>query len=109
MKKSEKKPDISQPIEKPERPIRPIERPVIFHQDNYYNANYASSCDEYIKIIAQKDEEIASLDKELKLLRSKEHVRLQKTLKANHEAELKEFEEKKRSIKTTNIIEIIPK
>ena len=103
------RPDISLPIEKPVRPIRPIDRPVIVHQDNYYNSSYIENCDKYIEIISQQDAEISELQQELESLRKKEHLRLQEKLKATHEAELKKSEERKSSIKTTNIIEIIPK
>ncbi|PHS32480.1 MAG: hypothetical protein COA92_06295 [Sulfurovum sp.] len=107
MKKPEKeKPEVSLPIEKPIHPIRPIIRPAILYQDNYYNTNYASSCDSYIQIIVKKDEEMASLAKELELLRSKDQARLQKKLKATHEAELKKFEERKSSVKSENTITI---
>jgi hypothetical protein len=99
---------ISLPIEKPIRPIRPVNpivRPVIVHQDNYYNTNY-NDCSSYIELLAQKDEEILALKEEVSLLRSKEQVHLQKSLKATHDAELKKFETRQNSVKTHNSISI---
>ncbi len=107
MKKPDKeKPDISLPIEKPTRTVIPIYRPLIVHQDNYYNSNYIENCNQYIEIISQKDREIKALTQELETLRKKEHIRLQKKLKATHESEIKKFEKRKRTSSTTNSITI---
>jgi len=107
MKKPDKeKPDISLPIEKPTTPVIPIYRPVIVHQDNYYNSNYIENCNQYIEIISQKDREIKTLTEELETLRKKEHIRLQKKLKATHEAEIEKFEKRKSTGSTTNSITI---
>jgi len=110
MKKAEKeKPEISLPIEKPIRPIHPI-RPIIntgiVYQDNYYNDNYISSCQQYIDILVQKDEEILALKIELEKLQNKEQQKLSKSLKKSYEEELDAFDNRKSSIKTKNSVTI---
>ena len=110
MKKAlEEDPEISWPIEKPIRPIHPV-RPVIntgiVYQDNYYNENYQTSCDEYLKIIAQKDETILALKQEIEALKRKEQQELQQSLKVQYDAQMKKFEKSKSSIKTNNSITI---
>jgi len=110
MKKAEKeKPEISLPIEKPIRPIHPI-RPIvntgIVYQDNYYNDNYTSNCQQYIDILAKKDEEILALRSELSKLQNKEQQKLSKSLKKSYNEELEAFENRKNSIKTKNSVTI---
>ena len=110
MKKAEKeKPEISLPIEKPIRPIHPI-RPIvntgIVYQDNYYNDNYTSNCQQYIDILAKKDEEILALRSELSKLQNKEQQKLSKSLKKSYEEELEAFKNRKNSIKTKNSVTI---
>ena len=110
MKKAEKeKPEISLPIEKPIRPIHPI-RPIvntgIVYQDNYYNDNYTSTCQQYIDILAKKDEEILALRSELSKLQNKEQQKLSKSLKKSYNEELEAFENRKNSIKTKNSVTI---
>ncbi len=110
MQKAEKeKPEISLPIEKPIRPIRPVVPIVntgIVYQDNYYNEHYTSSCQQYIDILAQKNEEILALKSELQKLQNKEQQKLSKTLKKSYEAELEAFENRKSSIKTKSSVTI---
>ena len=110
MKKAEKeKPEISLPIEKPIRPIHPI-RPIvntgIVYQDNYYNDNYTSNCQQYIDILAKKDEEILALRSELSKLQNKEQQKLSKSLKKSYNKELEAFENRKNTIKTKNSVTI---
>ena len=110
MQKAKKeKPEISLPIEKPIRPIHPA-RPVIntgvVYQDNYYNDNYQTNCNQYMDIIAQKDETILALQKELNALKSQEQQKLQATLKAEYDAEMKKFEKSQSRVKTHNSITI---
>ena len=98
MKKSESdRPDVTLPIEPPLRPIRPVVRPVfvqpaVVYQDNYYNTNYASNCEQYITLLNQKDDEIAALRAELSALQNKEQSKLQKKLQKEYNEGLKEFE-----------------
>ena len=110
MKKApEEDPEISLPIEKPIRPIhhvRPVINTGIVYQDNYYNENYQTGCDEYLKIIAQKDETILALKQEIEALKRKEHQQLQQSLKAQYDAKMKKLEKSKSSIKTNNSITI---
>ena len=96
-------------VRPPIRPIRPINRPVIVREYyNYYN-NPVSSCNEYIRIIEQKDGEIDSLKKEIERLKAKEHTKLQKNLRTEYEQELKKFDERKSGIKTKNSIDVSDK
>ena len=107
MKKAEKeKPEISLPIEKPIRPIRPIVNTGIVYQDNYYNEHYTSNCQQYIDTLAQKDEEILVLRSELKKLKNKEQMQRSEVLKKSYEAELKAFDNRKSSIKTKSSVTI---
>ena len=113
-----KRPVLENPIERPERPIeRPIRpaaipvllNPGIVYQDNYYNANYASNCEQCMSQLRQKDAEIAQLKSQLAALQSKEQAKLQKELKSSYEAELQKFENRKSSIKSTNSVIITDK
>lgn len=108
-------PEIEHPIERRDRPVRPV-RPVpvvinpgIIYQDNYYNPSYASNCDQFIAQLREKDAEIAKLKSELAVLRAKEQAKLQKELKSSYESELKKFENRKSSIKSTNSVIISDK
>ena len=60
-------PDVTDPIVRPTvrpiRPIRPRDRPVLVREYYNYNTNVISSCDEYIRIIEEKDHEIDGLKK----------------------------------------------
>lgn len=80
------------PPTRPDKPIRPKEKYLLMHQDNYYNTNIISTCDEYIKIIEEKDEQIKALKSEIESLRKKEQERLQKSLKESYEKEMQKFE-----------------
>lgn len=103
-------PEPTHPIVRPPvRPVRPVTRPIIVREDYNYYTNPVSSCDEYIRIIEQKDQEIESLKKEVESLKAKEHAKLQKNLKTDYEKELKKFDERKSGIKTKNSIEISDK
>ncbi len=119
MHKAEPKhPIIEHPIERPEHPIRrPIRaaaipvvvNPGLVYQDNYYNTNYASNCEQCMMQLSQKDAEIAKLRSELAALQSKKQAKLQKELKSSYEAELKKFENRKSSIKSHNSVIITDK
>ena len=93
-------------VRPPIRPIRPINRPVIVREYYNYYTNPVSSCDKYIRIIVQKDQEIEILKKEIESLKGREHSKLQKNLKSEYEQELKKFDERKSGIKTKNSIDI---
>ena len=100
----------TQPIVRPPLiHIRPVTQPILVREDHNYYTNVVSSCDEYIKIIEQKDQEIDSLKKEIKSLKGKEHANFQKNLKTEYERELKKFDERKSGIKTKNSINISDK
>ncbi len=103
-------PEPTLPIVRPPvRPIRPVTRPILVREDYNYYTNVVSSCDEYIKIIAQKDQEIETLKKEIKSLKGKEFTKFQKNLKTEYEQELKKFDERKSGIKTKNSIDVSDK
>ena len=103
MQKAEKKkPEISLPIEKPIRPVRPVINTGVVYQDNYYNETYTTNCNQYLEIIAQKDETIMALQKEIHALKSKEQQKLQQNLKTQYDAEMKKFENRSSSINTKN-------
>ena len=103
-------PEATLPIVRPPvRPIRPITRPILVREDYNYYTNVVSSCDEYIKIIAQKDQEIETLKKEIKSLKGQEFTKFQKNLKTEYEQELKKFDERKSGIKTKNSIDVSDK
>jgi len=108
-KAKKEKPEISLPIEKPIRPIHPI-RPIvntgIVYQDNYYNENYTSNCQQYVDILAQKDAEISALKSKLEALENKEQLQRSEALKKSYDAELKAFENRKSSIKTKSSVTI---
>lgn len=100
-------PEITHPIVRPPvRPIRPITRPILVREDYNYYTNVISSCDEYIRIIEQKDQEIVILKKEIESLKGKEQAKFQKSLKTEYEQELKKFDERKSGIKSKNRINI---
>ena len=102
-------PDNSLPVTtlpiRPVRPVHPIVRPTVVYQDNYYNTEY-NNCTQYMETITQKDEEILALKVELEALKRKEQERLQETLKADHEAQMKAYEMRKSSVKSKNSIQI---
>lgn len=103
-------PEPEHPIVRPpERPIRPVAQPLFIREDYHYYTNIETACDEYIRIIEQKDQEIDSLKKEIESLKGKEFTKLQKSLKTEYEQELKKFDERKSGIKTKNKIEISDK
>ena len=103
-------PEPTLPIVRPPvRPIRPINRPVLVREDYNYYTNVVSSCDEYIRIIAQKDQEIESLKNEIESLKGKEFTKFQKNLKTEYEQELKKFDERKSGIKTKNSVDVSDK
>ncbi|NOR55253.1 MAG: hypothetical protein GQ531_03510 [Sulfurovum sp.] len=111
-----KHPIIEQPIERPDRPINRPVRPVpavinpgIIYRNNYYNPSYVTNCEQYISQLREKDEEIAKLRSELAVLRSGEQAKRQKKLTSSYEAELKKFDNRKSSIKSTNSVIISDK
>ena len=88
------------PIERllrPIHPVRPIVNTGVVYQDNYYNTNYTSSCQQYIDTLAQKDEEILALQNELEKLKNKEQEKLSQSLKKSYEAELEAFDSRRSS------------
>jgi len=95
------------PIARP--PARVITQPVLVREDYNYYTNTVSSCDGYIRIIEEKDQEIDSLKKEIESLKAKEYAKLQKNLKTEYEQELKKFDERKSGIKTKNSIDVFDK
>jgi len=103
-------PKPEQPIIRPPlRPIRPIVGPVFIQEDyNYYN-NIVTSCDEYIRIIEEKDQEINDLKREIERLNNKEHLKLQKDLQSHYEKELKKFDERNSGLKRKNSIDVSDK
>jgi len=94
----------------PDKPInRPIgARPVvntgIVYQDNYYNT--VESCHEYKKQIDELNTYIDGLEAELSALKEKAYAQMREKLKKKNDAELKKFENRKSSVKTTNSIKI---
>lgn len=103
-------PAVTLPIVRPPvRPVRPITRPILVREDHNYYTNVVSSCDEYIRIIEQKDQEIERLIKEIESLKGKEQSKFQKSLKTEYEQELKKFDERKSGIKSKNSINISDK
>lgn len=90
----------------PVRPIRPKTKYLLVNQDNYYYTNVVSTCDEYIEIIEEKEQEIEALKKEIERLRSVAQVQLQKKLSEEHAKEMKKFDERKSGIKTENSMSI---
>lgn len=103
-------PEPTLPIVRPPvRPIKPIIGPIFVREDYNYYSNPVSSCDEYIRIIEQKDQEIDMLKKEIESLKGKEQAKFQKNLKTEYEQELKKFDERKSGIKTKNSIDVSDK
>ena len=101
---------IVRPAVRPVKPIdRPISRPVIVRKYYNYYTNTVSSCDKYVRIIEQKDQQIDRLKKEIESLKGKEHTKFQKNLKIEYEQELKKFDERKSGIKTKNSIDVSDK
>jgi hypothetical protein len=102
------------PIERPPlRPVVPITvNPGVVYQDNYYNYNYNRievNCRQYADLLREKDRKIEKLTKEVLRLQSQADKRLQKELRAQHQKELQEFDNRKSTVKTTNSIEITDK
>jgi len=109
MHKKKPKPIPVHPIipDKPiDRPIgvRPIVNTGVVYQDNYYHN--VNSCESYQKQIDDLNAYIDGLEAELAELKEKEHARLREKLKKENDEELKKFENRKSSVKTTNSIEI---
>jgi len=109
------RPIIEHPIERPDRPFHPV-RPVypvvrtgVVYQDNYYNTNYSSNCEQYITQLQEKDAVIAQLRSEVAALKAKEQAKLQKELKTSYDAKLQKFENRKSSIKSHNSVIITDK
>lgn len=93
---------IVRPPIRPEKPIRPKEKYLLMHQDNYYHTNIVSNCDQYIKIIEEKDKEINALKQEVESLRKKEQRKMQESLKEAYDKEMQKFENRQSSIQTKN-------
>ena len=78
--------------------VLPIKKPNInakyVQHDNYYT-NVTPSCEKYIEIIDQKDQEIEALKKELHEIISKENKKSQEKLQKEYAQELKGFENRK--------------
>lgn len=92
----------SPPLVKPVRPIRPIVNTGPVYQDNYYTTNVETSCEKYVGMLAQKDQEIVALKQEIERLKKQEQSKLQQRLKEDYDKELKKFDNRKSSIHTKN-------
>ncbi len=88
-------------VRPPVKPIVPIVYPVI--NENYYT-EVQTSCDEYIRIIEEKDQEISRLKREIEGFKNKEHVKLQKKLQTEYKKELEKFDDRASRINTKNKI-----
>ncbi len=96
------------PIAKPEKPVfKPPYHPGYIPTGVIVETQ--SNCSHYIELIREKDAYIASLLSELAILRSEKQKELSEKLQKEHNAELKKFEQKKRTIKTSNHIIITDK
>ncbi len=94
------------PIE-PDRPIgRPIVRPYVdtAFVDNRVINNTYESCDKYKDMIEELNAYIDQLEAQIKELKEKEYARMRKKLKEKNTKELKQFEERKPSVKSKNSI-----
>jgi len=96
-------------VRPPLRPIRPIVGPVYVQEDYNYYSNVVTSCDEYIRIIEEKDQEINDLKREIERLKNEEHLKLQKDLQSQYEKELKKFDERNSGLKRKNSIDVSDK
>lgn len=85
---------IAKPPHKPDKPIKRVHR-------HYYYTNIISECDKYIEIIEKRDEEIKALKEELYRLRSVEQSELRKELKEEYKLEMKKFDERRSSNKSS--------
>jgi len=76
----------------------PITKPNIkakyVQQDNYYTT-VTSSCEKYIDIISEKDQEIEALKKELHEITSEENKKKREKLQKEYAQELKDFDNRK--------------
>ncbi len=96
-------------------PVPPIHKP--HPKPPYYLPNInngiivenRTDCSQYIDLLKEKDAYIESLLRELAILRQEHQERLSERLRKEHEAELRAYEEKKRSINTQNTIIISDK
>ena len=78
-------PQRTLPIKKPNIKAKHVEH------NNYYT-NVTPSCEKYIDIIDQKDQEIEVLKKELQEIKSKENKKRQEKLQKEYAQELKDFD-----------------
>lgn len=90
----------------PARPIRPKKKHILMRQYNHYNTNVIENCDQYVKIIEEKDKEIKALKEEIDRLRNVAQTQLQKKLREEHAKEMKKFDERKSGIRTQNRMNI---
>ena len=96
-------------------PVHPIHKP--YPKPPYYIPGINNgiivenhtNCSQYVELLKEKDAYIESLLQELTVLRKEHQERLSERLKKEHEAELRKFEEKKRSVNTQNTIIISDK
>ena len=94
----EKKTIQSEPTTFRKKPIRPIVRPNNLygvHHHTYYETIVDANCDEYIKIIKEKDAKIEALLQENARLKDQEQENLQKRLKKEYDKEMQKFENRK--------------
>ena len=101
------------------RPSAPVSKPMIKNaiknrasQNNgtYYNGIYHDGNEStHNKEISEKNKKIEALENELNATRRAEHQALQKKNKADYDKEMKEFDNRKSSIQTENIIIISDK
>jgi hypothetical protein len=104
----------------PSRPslpiVKPIERPIEknynYRPNQYYNYNpYYVNSNEIAqeKALAEKKKKIEALEKELNATRRAEQKELQKKNKAHYDKAMKEFDNRKSTIKTESSIIISDK
>ncbi len=94
----EKKTIQSEPATSRKKPIRPIVRPNNLygvHHHTYYETIVDSNCDQYIKIIKEKDAKIEALLKENARLKDQAQANLQKRLKKEYDKEMQKFENRR--------------
>jgi hypothetical protein len=102
---SMKSPEIPEdPIVRPpidqERPIipRPIVIPTLLYGEHYhtYVTTTECDCDEYIKVIKEKDKKIEAMLKENERLKAEAQIHIQKRLKEEYDKEMQKFEDRKK-------------
>ena len=110
--------EIAAKAPKRTRPSPPISKPMIKdaikdraskNNGTYYNGIYDGNESTHNKEISEKNKKIEALEHELNATRRAEQKALQKKNKADYDKEMKEFDNRKSSIQTENIIIISDK